>query len=181
MKKFTCPGISKKLMNLLRKTFVPRVAEALPQQPETCFCPDDEEDDDNVTAIPDTTPVQLQNPTGLVVTPHARKRAAARGITLDMIENTVKYGQKICKQGFCFYVMPSKVAQQFFPRQFAEKIANTVVIVKRPDILITVYKNQHALRNIKKKPKRLHTGANLAGGRSLRRAANKKPVSPTIY
>lgn len=175
MEKFTRPGISKKLMRMLHKPFVWKVDEALPQQTETCFCPDD---DDVQTTI--DNPVQLQNPYGLVVTPHARKRAAGRGITLDMIENTVKYGFRICKQGFCFYVMPSKVAQRLFSRQFAEKIANTVVLVKRPDILITVYKNQNALRNIKKKPKRLYTGAYLPAGGSLRRADNRKPVLPTI-
>ncbi|OWY22986.1 DUF4258 domain-containing protein [Sphingobacteriales bacterium UPWRP_1] len=150
LKKFTKFKISKRLMTLLRKPIVRMAAEAMQLQPEPCFCPDDD-----VPTTPDNA-AQLQNPEGLTITPHARKRAAGRGITLDMIENTIKYGAKICKQGFCFYVMPSKIAQRFFSKQFAEKIANTVVLVKRPNVLITVYKNQHALRNIKKKSKRLH-------------------------
>jgi len=88
-------------------------------------------------------------------TSHANLRLSHRGINRSMIEDTIKYGIKICKQGLCFYVMQAKLIPGWIDQKYAEKIKNIVVVMKRPDIVLTVYKNNNAMRNIMKKPKRL--------------------------
>ena len=88
-------------------------------------------------------------------TSHAHLRSSNRGISRQMIEDTIKHGKKVCKQGLCFYIMIGKSIPASFTRQYAERIENTVVVLKRPDIILTVYKNNKAMRQIQKKSKRL--------------------------
>lgn len=140
-------GISKRVIKLMMKAPVNKKSEQV-TIPDT-------EDEPNTDTEPE---VEMLNVNAIMITPHAQKRASHRGITRDMIESTLLYGKKICKQGLCFYIMPAKLMSGLFTQKFAEKIANTVVVVKRPGIIITVYKNKYALRNIKRKPKRLRSG-----------------------
>lgn len=99
--------------------------------------------------------VVMHSIAGLQLTRHALKRLAQRQISAQMVADTIKHGLKLCKQGLCFYVLTQRIAAKTFARPYAERIANTVVIVKRPDCLLTAYKNSRAVRTIQKKPKRL--------------------------
>lgn len=140
-------GISKRVIKLMMKAPANKTSKQV-TAPNT-------DDETNTAAEPE---MELLSTNAIMITPHAQRRASSRGITRDMIESTLLYGKKICKQGLCFYIMPAKLMSGLFEQKFAEKIANTVVVVKRPGIVITVYKNKYALRNIKRKPKRLQTG-----------------------
>lgn len=78
-----------------------------------------------------------------------------RGITRAMITDTVKYGQKVHRQGLEFFIMVKKCLRPDWPAHYASRVLNTTVILGQADEIVTVYKNSKALKQIKKKRKRL--------------------------
>lgn len=91
----------------------------------------------------------------IIPTIHALKRAQARGITSEMILDTVRHGKIIRKQGYRYYVMLKKCLPHTSNKQYLEKIQNVTVILSDSDQIVTVYKNSCALKHIKRKKKRL--------------------------
>ena len=87
----------------------------------------------------------------IIPTIHALKQAYRRGITPEMIQDTINYGKLIRKQGLTFYVMLKKLVPQDFTPQYQEKIKDTTVILSARGTIVTVYKNKHAFKSIRKK------------------------------
>lgn len=104
-----------------------------------------------------TTPV-------IALTKHASQRKSNRGISQAMIDDTIRHGVQIRKQGLRYFVMIAKSIPKNFRAQYKEQVENVVVIVTEDNFVMTVYKNPKALKNIKKKQKRL-------GKRKFSRAA----------
>jgi len=88
---------------------------------------------------------------------HAIKRASQRGIASHIMKIMVEQGVLIRKQGFKFYYM-TKNKLRYFDLKTQDKLRNLVVLVKgmeQSNVVVTCYKNEKAIKNIKLKQKRL--------------------------
>lgn len=85
---------------------------------------------------------------------HAIHRCAQRAITTQMINDTLKYGELIMKQGVRFYVMLEKLIPRELDNKYKDRIKNIVLLVSKDFSLITAYKEKHAIRVIKRKSKK---------------------------
>lgn len=88
-------------------------------------------------------------------TNHALERAASRGITKQMIEDTVHHGTCMYRQGIRFYILLEKNRPRDMLPHYLSQLVNTVVLLSENNEVITVYKNKAAFKNIRHKPKRL--------------------------
>lgn len=88
-------------------------------------------------------------------TQHSKIRSQQRCISQQMIEDTIHYGELIRKQGLRYYIMTERSACFIQQPQQKERLKNTVVILTPDNAILTVYKNARAIRNVKRKPKRL--------------------------
>ena len=68
-----------------------------------------------------------------------------------MILDTVYYGELVRKQGLRFFIMTEKCLNYIQEKQYGDKLKNTVVILSSENVILTVYKNSEAIRNIRKK------------------------------
>lgn len=89
-------------------------------------------------------------------TRHSTKRCQQRGVTEQMIDDTIHFGEMIRKQGLRYFIMTKKCLSYFHQKQYNERVQNTVVILNPDNSILTVYKNSKALKNIKKKSKELY-------------------------
>ncbi len=96
----------------------------------------------------------MNNPM-ISLTHHARERSAHRAINKQMIQDTIEFGEMIRRQGLRYYVMAEKCIPEDMPAQYQERVKNTVVILTSDNAVMTVYKNEDALKHIKRKPKRI--------------------------
>ena len=89
----------------------------------------------------------------LILTQHAQKRCAQRGIDPDNLIYAIRNGKRIRKQGYLFYFLRSKDIPPTVPPHKRGRIKNLVVITRTsmPDLVVTVYRNPEALKLIKKK------------------------------
>ena len=88
---------------------------------------------------------------------HAIRRASQRGIASHIMRIMVEQGEIIRKQGFKFYYM-TKSKLRYFDLNTQDKLRNLVVLVKgieQCNVVVTCYKNEKAIKNIKIKQKRL--------------------------
>jgi hypothetical protein len=92
----------------------------------------------------------------LFQTPHSRKRANQRGISNQMISDTITYGELIYRQGLKFYIALKKNLNWIENPGYSELLENTVVVLTHHNEIITVYKNRYAIRSIKRKSKFLY-------------------------
>lgn len=88
-------------------------------------------------------------------TRHSGKRCQQRGITRDMIRDTIIWGELIRKQGLRYFIMTDRQLSYLHEGQYNDRIRNLVVILTADNSILTVYKNSKAMRLIKKKPRRL--------------------------
>lgn len=86
-------------------------------------------------------------------TRHSIKRCQQRGVTEQMIEDTIHFGEMIRKQGLRYFIITKKCLSYFHQKQYNERVQNTVVILNPDNSILTVYKNSKALKNIKLKSK----------------------------
>lgn len=93
----------------------------------------------------------------LILTQHAQKRCAQRGIDPNNLIYAMRYGKRIRKQGYLFFFLRSKDIPPAIPPHLRGRIKNMVVITRTsmPDLVVTVYRNPDALKLIKKKSCRL--------------------------
>ena len=88
----------------------------------------------------------------IIFTEHGRKRCNNRGITKEMINDTLRYGEYICKQGIRFCIVLTKnIPKHFTPNYIEKLIGMTVLVAGMDNAIITVYKNK---KSIKRKSKR---------------------------
>lgn len=93
--------------------------------------------------------------TPLNISQHASQRMRERRITAQMIQDTIDHGEMLHRQGLRFFVMTRKATREFFDGEYARIVMNTVVVLDWDDTVKTVYQNENALKNIRKKSKRL--------------------------
>ena len=86
---------------------------------------------------------------------HASQRAQQRAIDPLIIAEIVRYGTRIYKQGIIFHYMPKASVKQFYHWTDQRQIEDAVVITAHDGTIITAYRNEKAVKAIKRKPKRL--------------------------
>lgn len=84
---------------------------------------------------------------------HARSRASQRGLTSDEIEFVHFFGRRIHRTGIRFVFLGQRDIPERFRRSHGY-LAGATLLVSADGTVLTVYKNQTALRTIKKKEKR---------------------------
>lgn len=85
------------------------------------------------------------------LTPHAQKRMAQRGITEQMIADTIEYGQCVRKQQISYYIMLTKCIPDGLPPSYTGRLKNCIVLVNWLGEVMTVYRNDKGLKAIAKK------------------------------
>ena len=96
---------------------------------------------------------------GVSHTKHSRKRTSQRGISRQMIQDTLDFGTCTWKQGLEFYTMLRKDLKDRFKPGYAEKVEGVVVIMSEDGYILTTYKNRSGHKRISKKAKRLFRAA----------------------
>ena len=96
---------------------------------------------------------------GVSHTKHSRKRTSQRGISRQMIQDTLDFGTCTWKQGLEFYTMLRKDLKDRFEPGYAEKVEGVVVIMSEDGYILTTYKNRSGHKRISKKAKRLFRAA----------------------
>ena len=84
---------------------------------------------------------------------HSIKRSQQRGVTEQMIEDTIHLGEMIRKQGLRFFIMTEGCLSYLHEKQYNERLKNMVVVLTSDNVILTVYKNSKAMKNIKRKSK----------------------------
>ena len=86
---------------------------------------------------------------------HSTRRASQRGIKKDHIDLVMQHGKVIRKQGLRFFIMTQNELK-YFPLHIQDVLKNMVVVLAGDEnVVLTTYKNKDAVRNIKRKSKRL--------------------------
>lgn len=92
-----------------------------------------------------------------ILTDHAVKRCAQRGISKDQIKIAVDHGKILHRQGFQFFFLRGKDVPSWVDPHALGRMKNLMVVVS-PDTtgdpfltVITAYKNVGALRRVKRK------------------------------
>jgi len=88
------------------------------------------------------------------MTNHATVRASQRGIKRVIIEQLLQYGEVIKKQGLQYFFMTHNTLK-YLDLKLQDQLRNLVVILSSDNYILTCYKNENALKNIKHKSKRL--------------------------
>ncbi|MCD6233529.1 MAG: DUF4258 domain-containing protein [Candidatus Marinimicrobia bacterium] len=92
------------------------------------------------------------------ITSHARRRMAQRGITKRELRICLSLGEVYHRTGAVFFVLTSKVLHKVTPfSSVIDEKMNGLTAILHYDgeipCVTTVYKNQNAVRNIRKKGK----------------------------
>jgi hypothetical protein len=94
-------------------------------------------------------------PLEAVLSDHARLRATQRGYRENEIAYIIRHGQKHYRTGICFYFLGAKNVPYDDKRlNWVQRLIGTAVLVSTEGTtVITLYKNQKALKQIKRKDK----------------------------
>jgi hypothetical protein len=95
------------------------------------------------------------HPQIIVPSLHAVQRAYERGITTPMIQDTLRWGKKLHRQGLRFFVMLRCCIPPGLDERYAKRLVNVTVVLAADETIVTVYRNPKAIAHIKRKPKRL--------------------------
>lgn len=88
---------------------------------------------------------------------HSQYRASERGITDSDIQVALDFSESIFKQGLTFHIVMNKLIPSNLPPKQVSRIRNMVIVMANDEAkIITCYKSEKALSNIRKKSKRLH-------------------------
>jgi hypothetical protein len=83
---------------------------------------------------------------------HANRRLQQRGLSFDLANIVLDHGTAINTAGALFYFMSNKDVPNYFPISVKERIIGmTLVVNPESNDVMTVYKNRHALKDIRKK------------------------------
>ena len=93
----------------------------------------------------------------LILTQHAQKRCAQRGICPDHLGYAVRYGKCLHRQGYLFFILRNKDIPSKIEPHARGRIKNLVVVTRSatPDVVVTAYRNARALKHIKRKTQTL--------------------------
>ena len=85
---------------------------------------------------------------------HARRRAARRNIVPDALDYVLMYGRTIQRTGVTFCVLCRRdVPLEDLRKSWAARLVGTVALLAGNGEIITVYRNQSAVRKIARKMK----------------------------
>ncbi len=88
----------------------------------------------------------------LAFTTHAHRRLQQRGLTPEFAALVMDHGTAVNTAGALFYFMSKKDLPWNIPNTVKERIAGiTLVVDPGSHDVLTVYKNQHAMKQIRKK------------------------------
>lgn len=92
-----------------------------------------------------------------ILTDHASLRMAQRGISDPQVNDTIRYGKKIYRQGLVFHIMRDKDIPDGFSAKQRGQLKRMVVVTAGDGTgtVITVYRSSKALKNIRCKSKML--------------------------
>ncbi|MFP4294161.1 MAG: hypothetical protein ACLFQ0_21215 [Cyclobacteriaceae bacterium] len=102
-----------------------------------------------LSLVQDSSSYQTHKP-DLSHSSHSRLRAAQRGISDEVISLVIRHGRLVRKQGLKYYFGATRHFPANVNHQLVEKCSGLVVIVGRGEI-VTCYKNDKALKHIRKK------------------------------
>lgn len=105
----------------------------------------------------DSLSIRFPQGTGVAVryTHHGLRRMAQRGVSRDMVRDTLDFGSYVFKQGLEYFMMRDCDVKKRFSRSYAGRLKGLVVVLGGDGAVITAYKNRGAFRAISKKAKRL--------------------------
>lgn len=85
---------------------------------------------------------------------HAIIRASQRGIKKSVIDFMVRNGELIKKQGLKYFFM-TKNTLKYLDFNLQDQLRNLVVIMSSDGCVVTCYKSENGIKQIKQKSKRL--------------------------
>ena len=86
---------------------------------------------------------------------HAKCRLQQRAITPWALEQIMRHGVIIYKQGMKFIYMPKKLLKLFYTPNLQVEIQDVMILVSNDGTIITAYRNENAVKHVQKKSKRL--------------------------
>ena len=86
---------------------------------------------------------------------HAKCRLQQRAITPWALEQIMRHGEIIYKQGMKFIYMPKKLLKLFYTPNLQVEIQDVMILVSNDGTIITAYRNENAVKHVQKKSKRL--------------------------
>ena len=98
---------------------------------------------------------EIKNNFDMTTSQHAKCRLQQRAITPWALEQIMKYGEIIYKQGMKFMYMPKKLLKLFYAPNLQVEIQDIMILVSNDGTIITAYRNENAVKHVQKKSKRL--------------------------
>src|SRR5438046_1889741 len=90
----------------------------------------------------------------LPFTRHARKRGARRNVAPDAVDYVMAYGRVIQRTGVTFYFLGWRdIPPDDRRASWASRLEGTIVLQAPDEDVITIYRNRHGLRAIRRKMK----------------------------
>ncbi len=88
-------------------------------------------------------------------TTHAQTRCQQRAISAWDVDQVLNFGNAIYKQGMRFMFIPKKEIRTFYQPENQSSLEDLMILVAADGAIITAYRNTAAVKNVKRKPKRL--------------------------
>ena len=88
-------------------------------------------------------------------TTHAQNRCQQRAISTWDVDQVLNFGNVIYKQGMRFMFIPKKNIRTFYQPARQSSLEDLMILVGPDDAIITAYRNNDAVKNVKHKSKRL--------------------------
>lgn len=84
-------------------------------------------------------------------TDHSITRCCQRGISEDMIEDTMTYGYRFPSRGIVLYSMRRKDVPARFRPDYRDRLIGLVVVVNDRGVVVTAYKDRKAHSRLNKR------------------------------
>ena len=98
---------------------------------------------------------EIKNHFDMTTSQHAKCRLQQRAITPWALEQILRHGEIIYKQGMKFMFMPKKLIKLFYAPNLQVEIQDIMILVSNDGTIITAYRNENAVKHVQKKSKRL--------------------------
>jgi hypothetical protein len=98
---------------------------------------------------------EIKNHLDMTTSQHAKCRLQQRAITPWALEQILRHGEIIYKQGMKFMFIPKKLIKLFYAPNLQVEIQDIMILVSNDDTIITAYRNENAVKHVQKKSKRL--------------------------
>jgi hypothetical protein len=83
---------------------------------------------------------------------HSQKRTSQRGISREYIQIALNYCESFFKQGLIYHIVKDNQLPDTLNPHISEKIRNLVIVIANDSSdVVTCYKSNNAIKNIKRK------------------------------